>query len=160
MTAVGSGDAGITASDGGLSVDIQVEVNIPSSDRDTLIALYNALGGPNWMRSLNWLSDLPLDAWHGVETDDDGRVTKLYPGFDILSSGIPSELGKLSELTYLALWFNEDLSGPLPVVIFSLAACVSDAKFGLTPRASRKTRSRRTEISSPGTHAEISSAQK
>ena len=26
----------------------------------------------------NWLSDLPMGSWHGVNTDDQGRVTELY----------------------------------------------------------------------------------
>ena len=31
----------------------------PETDREALVALYNATGGPNWTRNNNWLSDVP-----------------------------------------------------------------------------------------------------
>ena len=42
-----------------------------------LVALYNATEGGSWTTRTNWLSDRPLDEWHGVTTDSDGRVTAL-----------------------------------------------------------------------------------
>ena len=36
------------------------------SDRDALIAFYNATDGPNWTDNTNWCSDEPLDTWYGV----------------------------------------------------------------------------------------------
>ena len=45
------------------------------TDRETLVALYNATDGENWNESNNWLSDAPLGEWEGVTTDSDGRVT-------------------------------------------------------------------------------------
>ena len=47
-----------------------------ASDRAALVALYNATGGANWGRNLNWLSNAPMWQWSGVITDSDGRVTK------------------------------------------------------------------------------------
>ena len=47
------------------------------TDREALVALYNATDGENWDESENWLSDAPLGEWEGVTTNDDGRVTKL-----------------------------------------------------------------------------------
>ena len=46
------------------------------TDREALVALYNATDGENWSRN-NWLSALPLGEWDGVYTNDDGRVTIL-----------------------------------------------------------------------------------
>ena len=43
-----------------------------SSDRDALVALYNATDGANWKNSENWLSDAPIGEWHGVTTDTNG----------------------------------------------------------------------------------------
>ena len=43
------------------------------TDREALVALYNATDGENWTFSDNWLSDAPLGEWAGVYTDDDGR---------------------------------------------------------------------------------------
>ena len=48
-----------------------------ASDRAALVALYNATEGGSWTTRTNWLSGRPLDEWHGVTTDSDGRVTAL-----------------------------------------------------------------------------------
>ena len=51
----------------------------PSSvtDKQALIALYNATDGPNWNYSDYWLTDPPIWAWYGVTVDAEGRVTEL-----------------------------------------------------------------------------------
>lgn len=90
------------------------------SDRDALIAFYNATGGPSWEDSKNWLSDEPLDEWRGVTTDDDGRVVKLDLWRNGLSGEIPPELGRLSKLQNLYLILN-DLSGPIPSELANLS---------------------------------------
>ena len=33
----------------------------PETDREALVALYNATEGENWANNENWLSDVPLD---------------------------------------------------------------------------------------------------
>ena len=71
-------------------------------DKEALIALYNATDGPNWANNENWLSDEPLDAWHGVSVSD-GRVTELDLEGNQLTGTIPSELGNLASLTRLHL---------------------------------------------------------
>ena len=82
-------------------------------DRAALVTLYNATGGDNWSTSTNWLSDRPLWEWHGVGTDEEGRVSGLWLGENGLSGPIPPELGKLSKLTNLSLW-NNQLSSEIP----------------------------------------------
>ena len=52
----------------------------PETDREILVTVYNALDGPNWEDSENWLSDAPLGEWSGVTTDDNGRVIWLRIG--------------------------------------------------------------------------------
>ena len=52
----------------------------PETDREALVALYNATDGSNWHNNSNWLSDVPIRHWTGVTTDDNGRVTKLALG--------------------------------------------------------------------------------
>ena len=69
------------------------------TDREALVALYNATDGENWDESENWLSDAPLGEWEGVTTNDDGRVTKLELRANALSGEIPPELGSLPYLT-------------------------------------------------------------
>ena len=46
-------------------------------DAEALAAVYNALDGANWDVDTNWLSDAALGEWHGVTTDETGRVTGL-----------------------------------------------------------------------------------
>ena len=48
------------------------------TDREALVALYNAADGPNWSDNTNWLSDEPSGEWYGVGTDRSGRVLSLY----------------------------------------------------------------------------------
>ena len=79
----------------------------PATDREILVTLYNALDGPNWEDSGNWLSDAPLGEWSGVTTDDNDRVIWLRLGASgsgqALRGEIPRELGGLGSLTVLSL---------------------------------------------------------
>ena len=87
----------------------------PSTDRVALVALYNATDGPNWSNETNWLSAEPIGEWHGVITDGSGRVTRVWTlDENELTGGIPTELGRLSNLQSLSLNDNSGLSGPLP----------------------------------------------
>ena len=57
------------------------------TDRAALMAIYEALNGPEWVDrrwgdeavglGTNWGSEEPIDTWLGVTTDADGRVTGL-----------------------------------------------------------------------------------
>ena len=88
-------------------------------DRAALVALYNATDGANWQISTNWLTDRPIDEWHGVTGDGDGRVTRLDLGDNELNGPIPAELGRLASLERLSLYGNE-LSGPIPAELGGL----------------------------------------
>ena len=106
------------------------------TDREGLVAFYNATDGENWNSSDNWLSDAPLGEWEGVYTNEDGRVGRMeLVGLERgdtggagqplqperadlrgneLSGGIPAGLGSLSNLEILDLGSNA-LSGEIPV---------------------------------------------
>ena len=92
----------------------------PPSDRDALVALYNATDGDNWRNNDNWLSDAPIGEWHGVETDADGRVVALDLWLNELEGELPPELGGLDKLKRLNLWLN-GLSGELPSELGALS---------------------------------------
>ena len=47
-----------------------------STDRDALVALYNATDGDRWTDKTNWLTDADLSTWHGV-TAYNGQVKHL-----------------------------------------------------------------------------------
>ena len=90
----------------------------PMSDRDILIALYEATDGPGWLNSENWLTDAPLGEWHGVETDASGRVVGIH-----LGGTWDSEARE---------WVNHGLAGSIPAELGGLANLQS-----LVPRAQR-----------------------
>ena len=102
-----------------------------TSDRDILIAFYQATDGPNWVNSENWLTEAPPGQWYGVDTDAAGRVTALrlagrwdfeenhYVGHGLAGS-IIAELAGLVHLEHLDLGVNE-LSGPIPEELSRLA---------------------------------------
>ena len=72
------------------------------------------------MRDDNWLSEAPLDEWHGVNSDYRGRVIELHLHSNGLSGEIPPELGNLSYLIYLTLSENQ-LSGEIPPELGNLS---------------------------------------
>ena len=121
--------------------------SVPGPLHETLYALeslYNATNGPSWENSENWLTNAPLDEWHGVTVDCDGSVIGLdlsangltgqIPGelsgiADLLelnlvgnklAGRIPHELGDLSNLTTLLLEANQ-LRSPIPLELFGLS---------------------------------------
>lgn len=54
------------------------------SDRDILVALYEATGGENWVNNTNWCTDAPLSEWYGIEATADGKVTDI----DLRNNGL------------------------------------------------------------------------
>ena len=88
-------------------------------DKRALAAFYHATGGPDWVRSTNWLSDEPLDEWYGIRTNFQGRVSGLSLSNNGLSGEIPPELGNLTKLNSLYLDGN-GLSGEIPAELGNL----------------------------------------
>ena len=99
-----------------------------ADDRAVLVALYDAMNGSGWSNADNWLTDMPLSEWHGVETDAEGRVRALdLSGMDVTGE-IPPEIGNLAKLERLAilgkgkeLWHPPSLTGEIPPEIGNLA---------------------------------------
>ena len=96
-----------------------------TTDMAALVALYNGTNGANWKTNTNWLSEAPLVSlwdWHGVTTDENGRVTELALASNDLSGTIPAELGErnLTKLQRLDLSENE-LSGAIPLTLMTLS---------------------------------------
>lgn len=90
------------------------------SDRDILVALYEATGGSAWDDNTNWLTDAPLREWYGVDTNIDGTVTELILFGNNLRGRLPPEIGQLEALTILDLDYNW-LRGPVPGVLGDLS---------------------------------------
>ena len=80
------------------------------TDREALVAFFNASGGDNWDQSFTWAGYTPLEEWKGVKTNDDGRVVGLdiqtsqdNPTHSLLQKSDLAPLGDLSELRMLTL---------------------------------------------------------
>ena len=83
------------------------------TDREALVALYNATDGVNWRQNTNWLSSAPIGEWYGVETDEHGRVVELNLWLNKLEGELPPELGNLAKLEHLNLLLNK-VNGSIP----------------------------------------------
>ena len=92
---------------------------IRTSDRAILAVLYNTTGGNKWTSRKNWLTGGQLEAWGGVTTDDEDRVTKLDLKGIGLAGPIPPLLADLSQLETLRLAENR-LTGSIPPELGSL----------------------------------------
>ena len=94
-----------------------------TTERDALVAQYDAAGGPDWTDTTNWLSSEPLGTWYGVEAEND-RVTKLDlcgPDGNNLRGTIAPELGTLTAATDLRL-SNNFLTGTIPSTLGNMTA--------------------------------------
>ena len=124
VIAINSGQTTITAALATASGSATVLIDDPDnsfiSDRQILEILFKATGGDGWKDRYNWLTDAPISAWHGVETNADGDVIALLLYENNLRGIIPASLGKLQNLQELVLSSNE-LTGPIPPELADLS---------------------------------------
>ena len=90
------------------------------SDRDALIALYNSTVGSGWTNNANWNTDLDLDTWFGVYTDNDDRVVEINLSENNLSGTLPAQLAMFTKLEGLILTDNQ-LTGAIPIELSQLS---------------------------------------
>ena len=86
------------------------------TDREALVALYNATDGENWDESNNWLSDAPLGEWEGVTTNDDrllGALAGRYRwSLSNLTSNLRRQLLERGDTAGAGQPLQPDTSGP------------------------------------------------
>ena len=106
--------------------ELVVTVSVEEADRAALLALYNDTGGDddNWRHDTKWNSSSPLGEWHGVTTNDAGRVTELNLDQNQLEGLIPAELGDLTNLVTLDFTRN-NLTGAIPKELGNLTNLVT-----------------------------------
>lgn len=85
-----------------------------NSDRDALMAIYNATSGNNWTRKANWGTNADICTWEGVECDcmPNGNVLGLRLPNNNMIGTIPTDIGQLQALRIVDLQSNQ-LSGNL-----------------------------------------------
>lgn len=92
-------------------VAITTPQNVPTSERDALIDLYNSADGPNWNFNTNWNTTAPVSTWENVLTEN-GHVIQV--GFQGGTGGfIPNSI---LNLPFLKFFFASDnnLTGEIP----------------------------------------------
>lgn len=104
--------------------EIEKAQQLWDGERLALIALYDALDGPNWANNTNWCTDMPVDEWYGITTNRYGLVESINLSSNRLRGEIPEEIGVFSMLKQLWLGTVMDnlniISGPLPASISNL----------------------------------------
>lgn len=119
VTAVGEGATEVTASYNSVAGSISVEVALPDSDRDVLEIFHDRTRGDDWTNGANWLSDLPLAEWAGVDADKSGRVVGLALSGNNLRGALHPSIGQLDRLVTLDLGRNW-ITGSIPPELGSL----------------------------------------
>ncbi|VXD15923.1 T9SS type A sorting domain-containing protein [Marinoscillum sp. 108] len=74
-------------------------------DSITLVAIYDATGGSDWLNNDNWLSG-SVDTWYGVEVQNN-KVIGLNLTGNQLNGVIPAEIGQLVNLKSVNLANNQ-----------------------------------------------------
>ncbi|WP_308993696.1 immunoglobulin domain-containing protein [Mariniflexile litorale] len=92
---------------------------VPQSERDALVAFYNATNGPNWTNNTNWNTAAAVCDWYGV-TVSNGSVASIVLENNNLNGTIPASIDDLTNLNYLNLYVN-NLTGIIPSSIGNLS---------------------------------------
>ena len=95
------------------------QTEIPQTECEALVALYNSANGAGWIDSSNWLQTSTPCSWEGI-TCSSGHVSELYLAGKNLFGTIPPELGNLTNLTKLYLIDNQ-LTGSIPTQLGNLS---------------------------------------
>ncbi|HMN29268.1 MAG TPA: hypothetical protein PKE45_14050, partial [Caldilineaceae bacterium] len=93
---------------------------IPLSECDALVTLYNSTTGANWTKKSGWLASNTPCSWYGISCTT-GRVSSINLSSNNLKGTIPSAVGSFPALTVLNLRANL-LSGSIPSEIGNLTA--------------------------------------
>ena len=104
-------------------MELTIESFNLTTDRQALVALYNATNGPGWTDNTNWLNG-SVSNWHGISVEG-GRVTEIdlsgpNPFGNYLFGSLPPEIQNLTALERLDLSGNTFLGGGIPDVIGDL----------------------------------------
>lgn len=98
--------------------DCSTITDIPVSECQALVDLYDSTNGKQWKDSTNWLTAPFACNWYGVTCSAD-HVVELRQDDNNLSGPLPASIGNLSELKIFFFPRNK-LSGALPTTLGNL----------------------------------------
>lgn len=108
-----------------------IRANIPTSERNALIALYNSTNGDGWINRANWKVSGVFNTagtectWRGVmcNTAEDA-VVRVVLNVNNLSGTLPAGLDGLPALEFLSMYGNA-LTGQIPPTLGNLSNLLS-----------------------------------
>ncbi|PXY41170.1 hypothetical protein DMB65_09455 [Flavobacterium cheongpyeongense] len=100
--------------------------DIPQTEKDALLALYNSTNGYYWAKKTGWDFSTPVKSWvaedqtgwYGISVYN-GHVVGIDLRSNFLGGTIPIEIGQLTQLQFLDLSSNE-VNGAIPPQIGQL----------------------------------------
>ena len=104
----------------GATEEVQVRQGISpefEAERAALMAIFNALDGPNWESHEYWGTEAPVTWWPKVFCDENGHVVSLDLNDPGIKGSLPPEIGNLPYLTDLNLggpYVDCHFTGSLP----------------------------------------------
>ena len=85
---------------------------IPQSECEALVALYNSSNGDGWQNNTGWMTNNTPCSWYGI-TCESGHVSDLRLPNNRMQGSLPAAMGSLTYLKKLHLHFNQ-LTGSIP----------------------------------------------
>jgi hypothetical protein len=84
---------------------ISVEEEIPLSECEALVDLYNATNGDQWTDNTGWLTTITPCSWTGIDCSE-GHVISLLLNDNKLQGALPDSISDLSSIEWISLSNN------------------------------------------------------